>query len=150
MAKAEEITGVKLSDIEVGSFNPAPKFTTAKIFPDSIIHNITKTLTMGNKNVISGKVIHHNIGSPSEGLPIFFGSNIKRPKFVAYTDSNGSFSFSTKSVKVASMYLYVGGHIEADNPSVINIFSGASKYVLAKNSSTSRYSLSKLDAEPQK
>lgn len=147
LVNANEIESVKLSDIEVGEFSLTPDFTTAKTFPNGLIYNVVRILSKGGGCVISGRVLQYNVGSPIEGTPVFFGSAMERPKFVSYTDSTGSFSFSAKSLKMEGLYLYVGGHIEATKTTKLDIYTGSSSYVLAKDSSTARYSLTKLDAE---
>ncbi len=40
---------------------------------------------------LAGKVVSNNAGIPSEGLPIFFGSDLHRPKLADVTDKAGRF-----------------------------------------------------------
>jgi len=43
---------------------------------------------------LAGKVVSNNAGFPSEGLPIFFGSDLHRPKLADSTDKAGQFRFT--------------------------------------------------------
>lgn len=42
---------------------------------------------------LSGKVVSNNTGLPSEGLPIYFGSDLHRPRLATSTDMAGQFRF---------------------------------------------------------
>ena len=43
---------------------------------------------------LAGKVVSNNAGIPSEGLPIFFGSDLHRPRLADTTDVAGQFRFT--------------------------------------------------------